>query len=145
VTMLGNYVATLAGAGATGGSGGILLADLAVFDLGGFSTAAEYRLISTGEIRVFTNSFGLQDVSDWASPKSLAPGSYEARVDLGPGSASLASGTVGSWLALTSDRAWRLERNLPGASDSTLLVQIRLSGTVLTSATVTLACETGSL
>jgi hypothetical protein len=143
--MLNNYVATLAGAGATGGSGGILLADLTVFDFGGVSTAAEYQLTSGGEIRTFTSSFGVLPAGDWASPKSLAPGSYEVRVDLGPGSASLASGTTGSWLALTSDQAWRLTRNLPGASDSTLLVQIRLGGTVLTSATVTLACETGSL
>ena len=145
MTMINNYVATLAGAGATGGSGGILLADLEVYDINGAASTAQYELTDAGDIRILTSMFGLQDIGDWASPKALAPGSYEVRVDLGPGSGSLTSGTVGSWLALTTSREWRLDRSTPGQSLTTLLVQIRLSSTVLTSATVTLACETGSL
>jgi hypothetical protein len=139
--MLGNYVATLAGAGATGGSGGILLANLTLFDFNGSSSLCAYQLTTAGDVNSIDTMFGLRDQGDWANPKSLAPGLYEVRVDLGTGSDSLTSGTVGSWEALTSTRTWELEQTTPGSTFAILLVQIRLSGTVLTSATVTLSAD----
>jgi hypothetical protein len=141
VTMLNNYVATLSGAGATGGAGGILLSDVTVFDSAGFLASAGYSLTSAGDILAISSSFGATDIGDWASPKSLAPGSYEVRADLDTGSGGITSGTLGTWLALTSTRTWTLERLTTGVSEATIVVQIRLSSTVLTSAKVTLYAE----
>lgn len=137
MSLLNAYVATLSGAG----TGGILLSDLDLFDVNGSVSSVSYRLTNAGDIISINTMFGTQDIGDWASPKSLAPGSYEVRVDLAPGSDSLASGTVGSWEALTTTRTWTLEQSTPGYAQATLQVQIRLGATVLTSANVNLSVD----
>lgn len=139
MSLLQAYVATLSGAGATGGAGGILLSDTTVFDTNGFLALAGYQLTSAGDIRQQTSSFGFQDIGDWANPKALAPGSYEVRATVESGSVS--SGTTGSWLALTSTRTWTVERTSTGVSEATILVEIRLSTTVLTAARIALYAE----
>ena len=137
MSLLPLYVATLGGAG----TGGILLSDLDIFDFNGTSSSCSYQLTNAGDVNSIDTMFGIRDRGDWASPKSLAPGSYEVRVDLGTGSDSLSSGTVGSWEALTSTRTWELEQTTPGSKFAILQVQIRLSSTVLTTATVTLSAD----
>jgi hypothetical protein len=141
MSLLQAFFATLGGAGTSGGSGGVLLSDRFVQDSNGGTASVSYRLTNTGDIEWLSSIFGTQDIGDWISPKSGAPGSYEVRADLAPGSMALSSGTVGSWLALTSSRTWTVERSFVGVSESTIDVQIRLGGTVLTTARITLYAE----
>lgn len=62
---------------------------------------------------------------------------YEVRATLQSGTTP--SGTLGSWLALSSSRAWTLTRTSQGTNTAELLVEIRAtSGTVLASAVITL-------
>lgn len=106
---------------------------------GGFGSAsASFALESDGDI-IASEGFGNVDVGDWISPKASAPGSYEVRATIVSG--SLSSGTTGSWLALTSTRTWVVSRSSPGYSSCVLTIEIRLSGTVLDTTTVTLEAE----
>jgi hypothetical protein len=69
---------------------------------------------------------------------------YEARATVSSG--SLSSGTTGSWLALSSNRAWRVTRSSLGTSTCTFLVEIRdaATQTAQDSATITLAASVTS-
>ena len=140
MSLIQAYAATLGGAGTAGG-GGVILSDRTVQDSNGGSASVSYRLTSTGDIEWISSMFGTQDIGDWISPKSGAPGLYEVRADLALGSGALTSGTLGSWLALTSSRTWTLERGFVGVSEAQIIVQIRLGGTVLTSALISLYAE----
>jgi hypothetical protein len=81
------------------------------------------------------------DEGDWVNPKSAAPGSYEIRATLVSGDTPV--GTLGSWLALTSNRTWSLTKlsGVAGSRQSELTVEIRLGTTVLDTTTVTLSAE----
>ena len=70
------------------------------------------------------------------SPKSVAPGSYEARADVVFG--SVAGAATGSWLALTTTRTWRLTLIGAGSEAAELTVSIRLGGTTIATTTVNL-------
>lgn len=64
---------------------------------------------------------------------------FQVRVTKTSGTAT-PSGTLGSWLSLTSDRSWTLQKYGTGSSTCTILVEIRSSSTseVLTSKSITL-------
>lgn len=62
--------------------------------------AGLYRLESDGDVIVGAGS----DQGDWVTPKASAPGAYEVRATLNSG--TLASGTTGTWQALTTTRSW---------------------------------------
>lgn len=89
-------------------------------------SGSSYALESDGDIIAAV----VGDVGDWITPKGKAPGAYECRATLNSG--SVATGTTGSWLALTSTRTWTV-----GVSGSAnLTIEIRLGSTVLASGTV---------
>lgn len=98
-----------------------------------------FELQSDGDIqRYFGASNG--DVGDWITPISAAGGgaAYECRATLLSGTSP--SGTLNTWLSLTSDRSWSLSRSTIGTTTCTLTIEIRRAsdGTVLTSQSVTI-------
>lgn len=138
MSLVGAYLATLSGAGGSG-STIVVLANAAVDDTNSGSAEASYSLTNAGDVFGTTTLNGAVDIGDWISPKSAAPGSYEARADVVFGSVTGAA--TGSWLALTSTRTWTLSSSSPGFASARLTVSIRLSGTTLTTATVDLSTQ----
>jgi hypothetical protein len=135
VSLVGAYLATLSGAGGSG-STIVALADTYVSDYNSGSAEASYSLTSGGDVFATTTLDGAIDIGDWISPKSAAPGSYEVQADVIYG--SVTGSATGSWLALTSTRTWTLSLVGSGFEGAALTVSIRLSGTVIATATVSL-------
>ena len=135
MSLIGAYLATLSGAGGSGGTI-VALADAFVVDFNSGSAEASYSLTSGGDVIGFTTLNGDTDIGDWISPTSAAPGSYEARADVVFG--SVTGSATGSWLALTTTRAWTLSLVGSGSEAAALTVSIRLGGTVITTATINL-------
>ena len=135
MSLVGAYLATLSGAGGSG-STVVALADNSVVDFNSGSAEASYRLTSGGDVIAITTLIGDIDRGDWVSPKSAAPGSYEAKADVIYG--SVTGSATGSWLALTSDRTWTLSLVGAGSEAAGLTISIRLGATVLATCTVDL-------
>jgi hypothetical protein len=130
----------LAAFGAIGGDR-ISLSGVAVSSVGAGTQTATYTLESDGDVMSATTDGGSVDAGDWIDPKANAPSDYEVQATLVAG--TLSTGTTGSWLALSSNRSWTLQRVTVGvATQVTLTIEIRKgSGAVLASATVTLDAE----
>jgi hypothetical protein len=130
----------LAAFGAIGGDR-ISLSGVAVSSVGAGTQTATYTLESDGDVMSATTDGGSVDAGDWIDPKANAPSDYEVQATLVSG--TLSTGTTGSWLALSSNRSWTLQRVTVGvATQVTLTIEIRKgSGAVLASATVTLDAE----
>ncbi len=96
---------------------------------------------SDGDITASGNSVFPTDRGDWLSPTSSAPGLYEIRATVVSGSVSGSS--TGTWLALTSNRAWTVTSpGFVGTNTAQLTVEIRNNGgSVLDSTTVNLSAE----
>jgi hypothetical protein len=130
----------LAAFGAIGGDR-ISLSGVAVSSTGAGTQTATYTLESDGDVVTATTGGGSVDAGDWIDPKANAPSDYEVRATLNSG--TLSTGTTGSWLALTSNRSWTLQRVTVGVADQVdMTIEIRKgSGATLASATVTLDAE----
>jgi hypothetical protein len=130
----------LAAFGAIGGDR-ISLSGVSVSSVGAGTQTATYTLESDGDVMSATTGGGSVDQGDWIDPKANAPSDYEVQATLVSG--TLSTGTTGSWLALSSNRSWTLQRVTVGAATQvTLTIEIRKgSGAVLASATVTLDAE----
>ena len=116
-------------------------ASYTVASTGAGTQTPSFTLESDGDIVRATTPLGSADIGDWINPKAAAPSDYEVRATLNSG--TLSSGTTGSWLALSTTRAWTLTRFVVGAADPVeLTIEIRKgSGSVLDSTTVTLDAE----
>jgi hypothetical protein len=132
------YLATLSGAGGSGGAV-VALADQYVSSFDSGASAATYALQSTSAIIATTSLIGPITVGNWVSPTGAAPGAYECRADVNLGSVS--GSATGAWLALTSSRSWSVVRSSPGSTDAELTVSIRLGGVTLATCTVYLQAE----
>jgi hypothetical protein len=98
---------------------------------------AGYRLNSNGKVYEIKNGT-FTELETWCTPTSEAS-NYEARVTVVSGVTP--TGTIGSWVALSSTREWTVQEPTPGnTSTSTFTVEIRRTGTttVLDSATIEL-------
>lgn len=98
-----------------------------------------YKLTSAGlERKIVIGSYST--LGNWITPAAAAPGAYEVRATLNSGDTP--TGTLATWLALTSDRTWELTQS-GGAGTKTceLGIEIRLGAVVLATATVTLDVE----
>ena len=98
---------------------------------------AGYRLGADGKVYQNVNGSFTQ-LQTWCTPTSQAS-NYEARVTVNSGSTP--TGTVGSWVALSSTRDWTISETTSGINNlSNFTVQIRRTGTttVLSSATIDL-------
>lgn len=100
------------------------------------SASVSYTLNANGNVS--TGGDGV--IGQWIVPQ-VGMGSYEARATLNSG--SVTSGTTGSYLALSSTRAWSILRSSVGTTSAGLTIEIRLIGsaTVLATATVTLSAN----
>ena len=103
----------------------------------------EFKLESDGDILETLSDDGgstTNDLGDWVSPKTAAPGSYQVRAYSLSGSGGAFTGdTTNSWLNLTSDIYWSLSVS-PGDSGSrSFTIDIGLAGTVLDTSTITLS------
>jgi hypothetical protein len=131
-----------AGSAGGGGSPTITLTNTTCSDAvtGGTATAT-YQVDSNGKI--YKNSVFFEN---WISDAALA-GDYQVRATLSSGDTP--SGTLGSWLALTSDRYWDLIN--AAQDDSTLscalIVEIRdaATSTVRATATITISATSRSV
>ena len=129
----------LAAFGAIGGDQ-VQLSNVSVSSTGAGSQTATYTLESDGDVMSDSSIFGPVDEGDWVTPKASAPGTYEARATLDSGDTP--TGTLNTWLALTSNRAWSLTQSTVGSQQAELTIEIRKgSGSALASATITLYAE----
>lgn len=123
----------------------VSISNLTVYSFSFSISTARYTLESDGDIITATTSLGAVDAGDWITPKSAAPSDYQVRATLVSG--TLTSGTTGTWLELTTNATWT--RNAATANtynECVLTIEIRKgTGSVLTSATITLQAERGSL
>lgn len=101
---------------------------------------AGYRLNTSGVAEELVNA-AYTTLETWLVMGSSA--SYEARATLNSG--SLASGTTGTWLALSSSREWKVTDSVFDLNpvEAEILVEIRNATTlaVIDSATVALSAE----
>ena len=83
------------------------------------------RLAADGTATNVRLSQGNQAISsEWARPLDAGNGAlYEARVTVTSG--TLTNGTTGSWLALSSQRDWDVERSTVGSKACTFTLEIR--------------------
>lgn len=110
------------------------------------TASASFSLLSDGNTTASRSGSGTNTVNgdDWYTPITSGVGSgYSVRVTKTAG-ATNPSGTLGSWLVLSSTRTWTLTSTF-GVKSCTLLVEIRQgTGAVIASGTVTLTAEGGS-
>lgn len=100
---------------------------------------------SNGTVVVTGDNLGTLASYNWITPTTGST-TYYVRADLISG--TFTSGTTGTWLALTSDRSWRIVylSNLPGNNSATATFQIATdsAGTnVVVSAEITLEAVVG--
>lgn len=133
--------------GAVAGGGPVELTDWAYVyaGLGAFptvpSTTVTFAVNRDGSMTVSGtggNESGTEPdpLIDWYKPEGATVGDdYEVRITVNSGT-GFDTGTVGSWLALTSDRTWTRIYNSIGSSTVNFTIEIR------TSAGATLASQT---
>lgn len=107
---------------------------------GGSSANTEYRVAADGKVYSRTGSGSYTEIETWCTPTGEAS-NYEVLVTVTTG--SLSSGTAGSWLALTSDRAWT--RTAASGSNQLCIFTVALrrvgTGTTLDTAAITLEAD----
>lgn len=119
----------------------ISITDQTISDLDASAAYAYYILTSGGLVQSSTQGGGTSPTTleTWCTPTSQAS-NYEALVTVTSG--SLSGGTSGSWVALSSSRAWYVEEFSSGASNQCIFtVQIRRIGTSTTLDTATITLE----
>lgn len=107
---------------------------------GGLASATTgYQLTSGGQIQRLEQAT-YTNIGQWCTPTSFAS-DYEAYVTMISG--TLTTGTVGSWVALSSTQTWTLFASAGNYETCQFTVQIRKigTGTVLDSATITLESD----
>jgi hypothetical protein len=128
-----------AAAGGGGGGGGgptISLSNVSATISGTSTVSATYSVRSDGTVQTNGSFF-----ENWISDPASA-GNYEVQAVLSSGDTP--SGTLGSYLALTSNRTWTLTNPISGTTKACVLtVTIRKTGTatVLATATITMSAE----
>jgi hypothetical protein len=124
----------------SGGGGGTLVSitPQSIFKIGnGTGTVTgSYKLAADGKVYNHTGAV----LETWLI--SGVNSDYEARATHQSGSA-LTTGTMDTWLALSSDRTWTLDAASPTSKTSVFLIEIRdvATSTVQDSASITLDVE----
>ena len=93
----------------------------------GGTITASVQYQSDGDIQISTTD-GTSDVGDWIKPKTLAPGSYTIRAHVNSGTLAGSSSAVDSDLALSSSRAWAVERASTGTTTANVTFTIKDGG-----------------
>lgn len=106
------------------------------FSVGG-SAAASVTIQRDGDVTIVGTLSGTPGAGDWVLPRNAAIGDdYEVRLTVNSGVTPAGSAT-GSWLALTSDRAWSHTRITVGTTTGNYTVEIRDTLTSTVQASVT--------
>ena len=125
------------GGGGGGGAGGGTF-------LGLDSVSLQDDTIGTSSVTYSVNSNGTSSGGNWNSSASVGS-SYEVKAVVASGQTP--TGTIGSWLSLSSNRSWTLTdgtvNNVP--ANSTLTVSIRQAGSTTTLDTATITLQANSL
>lgn len=117
----------------------ITLANATITGIGATPSTATYTLESDGDI--VKDEHGVSaDLGDWIVPRANAGGDWEVMCTAVPDSnITVGSSARGSWLALSSNRAWICQRlTVPGTNTETLTIQIRRAATGVVKATCTI-------
>lgn len=96
---------------------------------------------SDGDVISSTISRGAEDVGDWVTPKTAAPGGYTIRAEVLSGSLAAGSSATDTDLALTATRSWGVEREGAGTTIATIRLTIKLGGMALATRDITLAAS----
>lgn len=129
-------------ASTAGAANFINISNRTISDLGlAASASASFNLRNDGHAAYSTLNSGSGDFPfEWMNPPPGSPpvGNYEVLATLQSG--SISSGVTGSWVSLSSSRAWAVFIGSPGSQNAQLLIQIRLvsSGVVMAQATIIL-------
>ena len=113
------------------------------------ASSASITMTRDGNFTFTGNASGPAILTEWADPDNATVGDgYHARMVTGTGD-SFTSGTMDTWLSLSSDRTW--EASLPGGTEATLfgVHTLQISGdggsSVLESGTITIDVSTVGL
>jgi hypothetical protein len=132
---------TLLGAGGGASAVTINLSPQLFFAINfGAPASATYRLNSSGNAEYSENGGGYSVLEAWCIPAAQAA-NYECYATLVSG--NLTSGTLNTWLALSSSRSWNVTQSAPGVDSATINVGIRRVGTttILASADIEMNAE----
>lgn len=105
----------------------------------GVTATATFTLETDGDIMSTTVTAGSVDLGDWLSNKAAAPGPFQARATLSVGDTP--SGTLGSWVNLSTSPAWGLTQVAVGAKSCILTVEVGVGGVAYDSTSVQLDAE----
>jgi hypothetical protein len=119
----------------------VAISDITSFvDVATPSNATSFYSLNTDGTVTYADSNGTGTLlENWVTPTSLAGAAYEARATKVSGN-NLTSGTLGTWLPISSNLQWTLTRSSIGSLQTVLTIEIRRASDliVLDSATVTL-------
>lgn len=137
-------VLSMIGAAGGGGSATITVAAQSIqgFTVSPTTASATYRLNTNGSVyqKINAGAYTLVSVGpNWCVPASQAS-NYECYVTLISGSG--VTGTLNTWLALSTTRDWTVSQSAVGFKSASLSVGIRrIGGTSITANTVDLYAE----
>lgn len=138
--MSGIAIAVASSGTAAAPGGSVAITDQVIAQAGYGPQTAGYRLNTSGVAQSLNNGVSAT-LETWRL--SGATADYEAMATAVSG--TISSGTVGSWIALTTSPEWSVTRSAPGTyKEATIAVEIRLSAspfTVLDSAQINLSAE----
>lgn len=106
------------------------------------TASAAYQLNSNGKAYYSQNGGGYIFLEDWCVPSAEAV-NYECYASIVFGTLDGSSSATGTWLALSTSRAWLVARPTMGIEDAIINIGIRRVGTstILASADITLQAE----
>jgi hypothetical protein len=136
-------VLSLIGAGGGASAVTITLSAQYIYAFNALGTAsAAYQLKSDGTANYSQNGGGYIFLEDWCVPGAQAT-NYECYVTVVSGVLDGSSSATGTWLALSSSRAWLVSQPTLGITDAIINIGIRRVGTstILASADITLQAE----
>lgn len=125
--------------------GRVAISDAGIIDSRSAGTAkAGYYLNNDGTAQVYrTTTNFVSRPGEWWDGGGAPSGTWEVRATLVSG--GLASGTTGTWLSLSSDRSWYVQRTGSGVQQCAMTVEIRpTGGAVVANAAVSLMAEVES-
>ncbi len=139
--MSGGHQAA-AGTAATGSP--VNLSNKTISDVqSGAIAFAQYQLDSAGQAGQVVQVTPTNYTNEWTKPLAALGSLYEVRATLNSGSLAAGSSATGSYLALTSTRAWSCQRTSLGSQTANLTITIRRisDGVVMATCTVILLAQ----
>lgn len=139
--LVSGAVLSLLGTGGGASAVTITLNSQYIYALNSFGTAsADYRLNTNGNAEASENGGAYGVLEAWCIPAAQAI-NYECYASLVSG--SLSSGTLDTWLPLSSSRTWNVTQATLGFREAIINIGIRRVGTstILASADITLTAE----